>query len=126
MSWPSTSTRPDDAVTIPHTMLISVVLPAPFGPSRAKISPSRMSRSMRFSASPPVAYFLVRPEMDTIARTGGFYRLSRRQFSTGVRETSAAVDLLARLKCDRENAPEDGFGAGHPAYLLAPRRLMLT
>jgi len=44
--------------------------------------------------------------MDTIARTGGFYRLSRRQFSTGVRETGAAVDLLARLKCDPERPAE--------------------
>jgi hypothetical protein len=31
--------------TMPQTMLISVVLPAPLGPSSAKISPRRMSRS---------------------------------------------------------------------------------
>jgi len=42
-------------VTIPQTMLISVVVPAPFGPRRAKISPLRISRSMRFSACRPEA-----------------------------------------------------------------------
>jgi hypothetical protein len=31
-------------LTIPQMMLISVVLPAPFGPSSAKISPRRTSR----------------------------------------------------------------------------------
>ena len=41
------SRRPAVGVTMPQTMLISVVLPAPLGPSSAKISPSRISRSMR-------------------------------------------------------------------------------
>jgi hypothetical protein len=36
-------------------MLISVVLPAPFGPSSAKISPGRISRSTLFSAWNPDA-----------------------------------------------------------------------
>ena len=43
---PSTSTSPPLGVTIPQTMLISVVLPAPLGPRSAKISPRRMSRSI--------------------------------------------------------------------------------
>jgi len=34
-------------VTMPQTTLISVVLPAPFGPSSAKISPLSISRSTR-------------------------------------------------------------------------------
>jgi hypothetical protein len=34
MSWPSTRTLPDVALTMPQTMLISVVLPAPFGPEQ--------------------------------------------------------------------------------------------
>ena len=38
------------ALTMPQMMLISVVLPAPFGPSSAKISPRRISRLMFFSA----------------------------------------------------------------------------
>jgi hypothetical protein len=42
-------------VTMPQTMLISVVLPAPFGPSSAKISPRWISRSTRFSACRPEA-----------------------------------------------------------------------
>ncbi len=37
-------------LTMPQMMLISVVLPAPFGPSSAKISPRLMSRLMSFSA----------------------------------------------------------------------------
>ena len=43
------------ALTMPQTMLISVVLPAPFGPSSANISPRRISRSMPFSAWKPEA-----------------------------------------------------------------------
>jgi hypothetical protein len=39
MSWPSTETCPVEGVTMPQTMLIRVVLPAPLGPSSAKISP---------------------------------------------------------------------------------------
>ena len=34
MSWPSASTVPELALTMPQTMLISVVLPAPFGPEQ--------------------------------------------------------------------------------------------
>ncbi len=40
MSWPSAVTVPLLAVTMPQMMLISVVLPAPLGPSSAKISPA--------------------------------------------------------------------------------------
>ena len=40
---------------MPQTMLISVVLPAPFGPSSAKISPAPISRLMLFSAWNPEA-----------------------------------------------------------------------
>ena len=55
MSWPSTVTVPLLALTMPHTMLISVVLPAPLGPSSAKISPRRICRSTRSSAVKPPA-----------------------------------------------------------------------
>jgi hypothetical protein len=55
MSWPSTVTLPVVGVTIPQMMLISVVLPAPLGPSRAKISPFLMSRLMSLSAWNPEA-----------------------------------------------------------------------
>ena len=40
---------------MPQMMLISVVLPAPFGPSSAKISPRRMLRSTPLSAWKPDA-----------------------------------------------------------------------
>ena len=55
MSWPPTVTLPSVALTIPQMMLMSVVLPAPFGPSSAKISPRRISRSTFFSALKPEA-----------------------------------------------------------------------
>src|ERR1700734_1912487 len=64
MSWPSTVTVPLDGLTMPQMMLISVVLPAPFGPSNAKISPCGISRLMSFSAWKPPAYFLLRWETE--------------------------------------------------------------
>src|SRR3546814_13255450 len=58
MSGPSEVTQALPGVTMPPTMLISVVLPAPLGPSRAKISPRRMSRSIDLSAWKPEASVL--------------------------------------------------------------------
>ncbi len=40
---------------MPQMMLMSVVLPAPLGPSSAKISPRLISRLMFFSAVKPDA-----------------------------------------------------------------------
>ena len=54
-SWPATVIRPSASAVMPQIIEISVVLPAPFGPSRARISPSSMARSTPFSASNPVA-----------------------------------------------------------------------
>ena len=53
MSWPNTSTLPLVLVTSDVTIPMMVVLPAPFGPSRAKKSPSSTSRSMPLSALMP-------------------------------------------------------------------------
>src|SRR3546814_19854189 len=58
MSGPSEVTQALPGVTMPQTMLISVVLPAPLGPSRAKISPRRISRSIDLSAWKPEASVL--------------------------------------------------------------------
>src|SRR5579862_1782992 len=49
-------------------MLMSVVLPAPFGPRSAKISPRSIVRSIGCSAATPLAYDLV---SCSIAMTGG-------------------------------------------------------
>ena len=46
---------------MPQMMLISVVFPAPFGPSSAKISPGTISRSIPSSARNPDAYTFVSP-----------------------------------------------------------------
>src|SRR5437867_6334600 len=48
-------------------MLISVVLPAPFGPRNANMSPFRIARSTCFSAWNPVAERLGRVETEMIA-----------------------------------------------------------
>ncbi len=53
MSWPNTSTLPLVLLTSEVTMPIAVVLPAPFGPSSAKKSPSSTVRSMPFKACTP-------------------------------------------------------------------------
>ena len=45
---------PEVALTIPHTALISVVLPAPLGPKSANISPGCISRLISSSASKPL------------------------------------------------------------------------
>src|SRR5688500_8354446 len=79
MSSPSTFTVPAVAVTIPQTMLIRVVLPAPFGPSKAKISPLSMSRSTARSASWPDAYLLPRPRIEMIVFIASSLRRHRRQ-----------------------------------------------
>jgi hypothetical protein len=70
MSWPSARTTPELGRTMPQMMLINVVLPAPFGPSSAKISPRRISRSTLFNASKPEAYVLVRPATEMIGSAG--------------------------------------------------------
>jgi hypothetical protein len=55
MSLPATVTEPEVGLTMPQMMLMSVVLPAPFGPSSAKISPRWMSRLIPYSALKPEA-----------------------------------------------------------------------
>src|SRR3982751_5949932 len=70
MSCPSAITVPELGVTMPQTMLMRVVLPAPFGPSSAKISPFRISRLMLLRAGAPDAYVLVRLAMETTGVIG--------------------------------------------------------
>src|SRR5215471_5964582 len=66
MSQPATETVPSVKVTIPQMMLISVVLPAPFGPSSAKISPRRISRLTPSRARKPEAYVFETLETEMI------------------------------------------------------------
>src|SRR6476469_3503515 len=70
MSCPSTETAPCEVFTIPQTMLISVVLPAPLGPSSAKISPRRISRLMSLRATSPEAYVLNSFEIEIMGCMG--------------------------------------------------------
>src|SRR5712675_1455499 len=60
MSSPAKRTRPRSGRRSPASWLISVVLPAPFGPMMAWVSPSRISRltSSHASSAPKL---LVRP-----------------------------------------------------------------
>ena len=55
ISKSSTVTFPDEGVTIPQIILIKVVLPAPFGPRRAIISPFLISKLIFFKASNPLS-----------------------------------------------------------------------
>ena len=48
-------TSPTEGFTIPQIILINVVLPAPFGPSIASISPFLTSRLMFLSALKPLS-----------------------------------------------------------------------
>src|SRR5713226_1375286 len=60
MSSPAKRTRPRSGRRLPASWLISVVLPAPFGPMMACVSPSRTSRStLSLASSAPK--LLVRP-----------------------------------------------------------------
>src|SRR6186713_1033558 len=61
---------PDVMFTMPQMTLMSVVLPAPFGPSSAKISPWRISRSMSFSALRPEAYVFETRDTETAGCIG--------------------------------------------------------
>ena len=66
-SWPPTVIRPAVGWVMPQIAEISVVFPAPFGPSSARISPSSIARSIPFSASKPEAKVLRSPSTRTMA-----------------------------------------------------------
>src|SRR5258706_3072313 len=85
MSCPPAVTDPVVGVTMPQTTLMRLVLPAPVGPSSAKISSFTISRSTFFSAWRPEAYVLVRLE---IARIGAMKGTIVPSPSGGWRETS--------------------------------------
>jgi len=51
MSWPSNVTRPEEARGVPHTVIMSVVLPAPLLPISVTISPLFTSIDTPASAS---------------------------------------------------------------------------
>jgi hypothetical protein len=59
MSCPPAVTLPDVGCPIPQIVEISLVLPAPFGPSWARISTSALSRETGFSAWSPEEKVLV-------------------------------------------------------------------
>ncbi len=50
-SWPSTRAEPEVGISSVISILIVVVLPAPFGPSRPKSSPSAISKLTPRTAS---------------------------------------------------------------------------
>jgi hypothetical protein len=93
-SKPPTFAVPELALTRPQMIEISVVLPAPLGPSKARISPSSMSRLTFFSAWKPPSYcldrfctermadmifFLKKLEMNGPLRILQHWRLNRRK-----------------------------------------------
>src|SRR5579859_4589862 len=84
--WPRTTIWPSSGWYSPYRMFISVVLPAPFSPSRARISPWLRVRSMWSLASTP-GKRLVTP---CSSRMGGISAASKaqgRSFRTPLRVT---------------------------------------
>src|ERR1700731_4571729 len=137
MSKPSALTLPPLGLTIPQMMLMRVVLPAPFGPSRAKISPRRISRLTFFSASKPEAYFFDRlcTEMmgDMASMAGRAFQRGRGGIGRMGRPGKVAEQLVvlaaAAKACARESAacvilalavaaPSFGGAAERPSGLL--------
>src|SRR3954463_5521264 len=100
MSCPSTRTVPCDGFTMPQMMLISVVLPAPFGPSSAKISPRRISRLTFLTAERPDAYVFDRLVTEMIGVIGFAGMLEGEAYRiVGPRSPNAAIsDLATALK----------------------------
>src|SRR5260221_3982266 len=99
-SWPSARTRPLVGVTMPQMTLMSVVFPAPFGPSRAKISSRRISRLTLFSAWNPDGNVLTRFETEMAGRTRPIYIAAGRGAEIDSRcgeQLSAHSPLLAML-----------------------------
>ena len=67
---------------MPQMMLMSVVLPAPLGPSSAKISPRSISRFTVLSAGGrPGAYVFETSRMLTMGGMGGLRMLSAPEWS---------------------------------------------
>src|SRR5882724_8573033 len=66
VSRPSSNKRPENSVCTPAMIFISVLLPAPFSPTRPWISPAESVKSTpRNAATPPKAF-----EMPTSSRRG--------------------------------------------------------
>src|SRR3984957_5448320 len=78
-SWPATKARPDVALASVHKILIVVVLPAPLGPRKPKVSPLVTAKSMPRTASTS-PYRLVSP---LAVRPGGGGRVGRPGASAG-------------------------------------------
>src|SRR5450755_3477094 len=71
-SWPATRAVPDVALASVQRILIVVVLPAPFGPRKPKVSPAATVKSIPRTASTS-PYLLVSPDT---SMTGGGRRPS--------------------------------------------------
>src|SRR5215475_13695906 len=59
VSFPSSSKRPENSGCTPAMIFISVLLPAPFSPTRPWISPGRSAKSTPRSASTPPKVLLI-------------------------------------------------------------------
>src|SRR5688572_33309008 len=78
-SYPNTLTDPAVLLTSEVTTPISVVLPAPLGPRRAKKSPCSTSRSTPRRACTPFLYVLTRPRTDSAFIGRGSLTFLRRE-----------------------------------------------
>ena len=94
VSWPATLAEPDVALASVQRILMVVVLPAPFGPRKPKVSPRTTSKSIPRTASTS-SYRLVRLETDITAGR------SRSPASEPVPACVAAITEIYLLPADR-------------------------
>ena len=114
-SVPSSRIWPASGRASPYRMFMSVVLPAPFSPSRAWISPGRTSRSIESLATTP-GYRFVMPRISSAgARTawasdviGASRCRARYRYAAG----GSALRSTRPLGSPGQGAGTIGFGAG--------------
>src|SRR5208337_708179 len=106
MSMPSTRALPPLGGRRVVSILIVVLLPAPFGPRSANISPRSMARERPFTAT-SVENLRVSPSSSRIAMGSG-------------------PPFRRRMSAGREDAPQGGHRPGDGGQLLAIQRAEKT
>src|SRR6185312_4037705 len=95
---PASTTEPESGVMKPETSENSVVLPAPFGPITARISPSRTSNDTRSTAVRP-------PKLLLSSRTSRIAVTSLHRARLGGGELGRVDDLLRMVRLPLDQQP---------------------
>src|SRR5688500_80930 len=119
-SWPSTEAEPPSGRSRVARILIVVVLPAPFGPSRPKTEPFRICRSTPLSAR-------VSPKFLTRAFVWIAISIEAPNIMDEGRETrDEACNLVPRLSSSRLKLPCSRIERPHEGNRPGPRGLHFT